>query len=72
MFKPGPNEPNCTEMIRYLVANGDYSSYTKEDLIGDRMLGIVASACNMTEEEVADKCLEILKEPLRNMYKYQK
>ena len=50
----GPKEPNCNEMVEYLLKTDGYHGKTKNELLEDAMLKIVASACKISIENVVE------------------
>lgn len=59
----GPREPDCDEMVRYLIRTGEYTGKSRKELMEDAMLKIVSSACNHPIEHIVSLAEKILKHP---------
>jgi hypothetical protein len=56
------SEPKCEDMVQWLIKNDGYEGKTRQELLEDRMLKIVASSCNMDIESVANLVETLLKQ----------
>lgn len=62
MEKRFGKDPNCEEMVRWLINDRGYDENTSRETIEkDSLMRVVASACNLGLEKVVDITIEILR-----------